>query len=137
MNSSASASVEQDPHDEDTTSEIVPKADVTKVEKFVEMTSPLDDGERGDNAQQWAASRRVKMVLAGQAFVIFVVALDGTVLTTTLPVRQRHAATDDDGLIRCTERIRGFRRKRINGILDRGVLSPGTGSVPACLGRTS
>jgi hypothetical protein len=45
------------------------------------------DAEQGaDNSQRWKPSKQVKFIVAVQAFVCFVVALDSTILSTTLPV---------------------------------------------------
>lgn len=45
------------------------------------------DTEQGSDASQtWQPSKQVKLIVAVQAFVCFVVALDSTILTTTLPV---------------------------------------------------
>lgn len=47
------------------------------------------DVEQAENTlSKWKPSRQVKLSVAMQAFVCFVVALDSTILTTTLPVRQ-------------------------------------------------
>lgn len=49
-----------------------------------DSTSALNKRAEGDVA--WTPSRQVKMVLAGQAFCVFIVSLDMTILTATLPV---------------------------------------------------
>ncbi|KAI4732836.1 WD40 repeat-like protein [Aureobasidium sp. EXF-12298] len=44
------------------------------------------DAEQGrDESQTWHPSKQVKLIVAVQAFVCFAVALDSTILTTTLP----------------------------------------------------
>ncbi|KAI4844389.1 putative efflux pump antibiotic resistance protein [Aureobasidium sp. EXF-8845] len=44
------------------------------------------DAEQGvDNSQKWKPCKQVKFIVAVQAFVCFVVALDSTILSTTLP----------------------------------------------------
>ena len=42
--------------------------------------------EDGKNSPKWKPSKQVKLIVATQAFVCFFVALDSTILTTTLPV---------------------------------------------------
>lgn len=39
--------------------------------------------------EDWVPSKHVKLIIAAQAFVVFVVALDATILTTSLPVSTR------------------------------------------------
>ncbi|KAI4716277.1 putative efflux pump antibiotic resistance protein [Aureobasidium sp. EXF-10727] len=53
------------------------------------------DAEKGgDNSQKWNPSKQVKLVVAVQAFVCFVVALDSTILTTTLPILSKALHTN-------------------------------------------
>lgn len=51
-----------------------------------DSTSTLHKSSGGEMA--WTPSRQVRMVLAGQAFCVFIVSLDMTILTATLPVRE-------------------------------------------------
>ena len=52
-----------------------------------DSTSTLNKGVEVASDMAWKPSRQVKMVLAGQAFCVFIVSLDMTILTATLPVR--------------------------------------------------
>ncbi|KAI4724778.1 putative efflux pump antibiotic resistance protein [Aureobasidium sp. EXF-10728] len=59
------------------------------------VSNSQQDAEKGvDNSQKWNPSKQVKLVVAVQAFVCFVVALDSTILTTTLPILSKALHTN-------------------------------------------
>lgn len=39
-----------------------------------------------DEQPEWTPSRQIKLIVLGQAFVVFAISLDMTILTATLPV---------------------------------------------------
>lgn len=61
-----------------------------------ELTLPLDKTERSDASTEeettpsWAVSGQIKWTVACQAFVMFIVSIDSTILTTTLPVSENN-----------------------------------------------
>jgi hypothetical protein len=66
------------------------KSQITTTSTFITSDPNHEqDAEQGvDNAQKWKPSKQVKFIVAVQGFVCFVVALDSTILSTTLPVSQ-------------------------------------------------
>jgi hypothetical protein len=92
------------------------------------------DAEQGvDNAQKWKPSKQVKFIVAVQGFVCFVVALDSTILSTTLPVSQRSVtvahradmADDKQDIGEC------ITHKHHSNILDSDIVSLDPGDLPA------
>ena len=43
-----------------------------------------------DEQPEWTPSRQIKLIVLGQAFVVFAISLDMTILTATLPVCRLH-----------------------------------------------
>lgn len=63
------------------------KSHVTmRTTSVVSDTNLQQNVEDGRNSPKWKPSKQVKLIVATQAFVCFFVALDSTILTTTLPV---------------------------------------------------
>ncbi|THW52170.1 putative efflux pump antibiotic resistance protein [Aureobasidium pullulans] len=71
------------------------KSHVTmRTTSVVSDTNLQQNVEDGRNSPKWKPSKQVKLIVATQAFVCFFVALDSTILTTTLPTLSKALHTN-------------------------------------------